>query len=356
MFRGIYNGKQCHIPDIAAVLTRAWSAGVDRIIQAWLIAIAVAAAAAALLLWLIVTFVGHPMISGLCWRGCPSNKLVTTPEVLLPPLFGHQAELRVRVLFFDDQEGMTRRKLDLAALAYGIDPIPKVATVTVRLAEQRELIPKHKGKDVVEGFEGHTLAEEWLPHLEYKSWPITVVDSVTDSRELAFHLSKALLLPLDIVECNVDSESLIKRSIQMVTITSTELSDTDLALKSVEAGRIRAEEEAATARASAIAKEKALLKAEKTAMVALAAKKEVEQRKAEVEAELEAMKANQKAKVDQIRAELEAATARASTIAREKALLEAEKTVVVALATKKEVEQRKAEVKAELGGCEGRPS
>ncbi|XP_028119446.1 putative deoxyribonuclease TATDN1 isoform X2 [Camellia sinensis] len=32
MFRGIYNGKQCHIPDIAAVLTRAWSAGVDRII------------------------------------------------------------------------------------------------------------------------------------------------------------------------------------------------------------------------------------------------------------------------------------------------------------------------------------
>ncbi|CAK9136202.1 unnamed protein product [Ilex paraguariensis] len=32
MFRGIYNGKQCHLPDIAAVLSRAWSAGVDRII------------------------------------------------------------------------------------------------------------------------------------------------------------------------------------------------------------------------------------------------------------------------------------------------------------------------------------
>ncbi|KAM7510596.1 hypothetical protein LguiB_009471 [Lonicera macranthoides] len=33
MFKGIYNGKQCHIPDIAAVLTRAWTAGVDRIIM-----------------------------------------------------------------------------------------------------------------------------------------------------------------------------------------------------------------------------------------------------------------------------------------------------------------------------------
>lgn len=32
MFKGVYNGKQCHLPDIAAVLTRAWNAGVDRII------------------------------------------------------------------------------------------------------------------------------------------------------------------------------------------------------------------------------------------------------------------------------------------------------------------------------------
>ncbi|XP_047962540.1 deoxyribonuclease TATDN1 isoform X2 [Salvia hispanica] len=32
MFRGIYNGKQYHAADIAAVLSRAWSAGVDRII------------------------------------------------------------------------------------------------------------------------------------------------------------------------------------------------------------------------------------------------------------------------------------------------------------------------------------
>ncbi|KAA8516813.1 hypothetical protein F0562_017077 [Nyssa sinensis] len=32
MFKGMYNGKQCHIADIATVLTRAWSAGVDRII------------------------------------------------------------------------------------------------------------------------------------------------------------------------------------------------------------------------------------------------------------------------------------------------------------------------------------
>ncbi|KAK2968940.1 hypothetical protein RJ640_003627 [Escallonia rubra] len=32
MFKGIYNGKQCHLPDISAVLSRAWSAGVDRII------------------------------------------------------------------------------------------------------------------------------------------------------------------------------------------------------------------------------------------------------------------------------------------------------------------------------------
>jgi hypothetical protein len=32
MFKGIYNGKQCHVSDIAAVLSRAWSAGVDRII------------------------------------------------------------------------------------------------------------------------------------------------------------------------------------------------------------------------------------------------------------------------------------------------------------------------------------
>ncbi|KAF5177522.1 Tatd dnase domain containing [Thalictrum thalictroides] len=32
MFKGIYNGKQCHVADIAAVLNRAWNAGVDRII------------------------------------------------------------------------------------------------------------------------------------------------------------------------------------------------------------------------------------------------------------------------------------------------------------------------------------
>lgn len=32
MFRGIYHGKNCHVPDIATVLNRAWSAGVDRII------------------------------------------------------------------------------------------------------------------------------------------------------------------------------------------------------------------------------------------------------------------------------------------------------------------------------------
>ncbi|KAL5720660.1 hypothetical protein ACHQM5_013306 [Ranunculus cassubicifolius] len=32
MFKGIYNGKQCHVGDIATVLSRAWSAGVDRII------------------------------------------------------------------------------------------------------------------------------------------------------------------------------------------------------------------------------------------------------------------------------------------------------------------------------------
>ncbi|KAF5750594.1 putative deoxyribonuclease TATDN1-like [Tripterygium wilfordii] len=32
MFKGIYNGKQCHATDIAAVLSRAWSTGVDRII------------------------------------------------------------------------------------------------------------------------------------------------------------------------------------------------------------------------------------------------------------------------------------------------------------------------------------
>ncbi|EYU18106.1 hypothetical protein ABFS82_10G060300 [Erythranthe guttata] len=32
MFRGMYNGKQYHVADIATVLSRAWSAGVDRII------------------------------------------------------------------------------------------------------------------------------------------------------------------------------------------------------------------------------------------------------------------------------------------------------------------------------------
>ncbi|OMO68606.1 hypothetical protein COLO4_29542 [Corchorus olitorius] len=32
MFKGIYNGKQCHVSDIATVLSRAWNAGVDRII------------------------------------------------------------------------------------------------------------------------------------------------------------------------------------------------------------------------------------------------------------------------------------------------------------------------------------
>ncbi|XP_038987913.1 putative deoxyribonuclease TATDN1 isoform X2 [Phoenix dactylifera] len=32
MFKGIYNGRQYHVADIPAVLARAWSAGVDRII------------------------------------------------------------------------------------------------------------------------------------------------------------------------------------------------------------------------------------------------------------------------------------------------------------------------------------
>ncbi|KAJ6842183.1 putative deoxyribonuclease TATDN1 [Iris pallida] len=32
MFKGIYNGRQCHVADIPAVLARAWSAGVDRIV------------------------------------------------------------------------------------------------------------------------------------------------------------------------------------------------------------------------------------------------------------------------------------------------------------------------------------
>ncbi|CAA0837823.1 TatD related DNase [Striga hermonthica] len=32
MFRGMYNGKQYHVADVAAVLSRAWNAGVDRIV------------------------------------------------------------------------------------------------------------------------------------------------------------------------------------------------------------------------------------------------------------------------------------------------------------------------------------
>jgi len=32
MFKGIYNGKQCHVADIPTVLNRAWAAGVHRII------------------------------------------------------------------------------------------------------------------------------------------------------------------------------------------------------------------------------------------------------------------------------------------------------------------------------------
>ncbi|XP_021769596.1 putative deoxyribonuclease TATDN1 [Chenopodium quinoa] len=32
MFKGIYHGKHCHVPDFQTVLSRAWSAGVDRII------------------------------------------------------------------------------------------------------------------------------------------------------------------------------------------------------------------------------------------------------------------------------------------------------------------------------------
>lgn len=37
MFRGIYHGKQYHAADIAAVLSRAWSAGVQRIIVSFFI-------------------------------------------------------------------------------------------------------------------------------------------------------------------------------------------------------------------------------------------------------------------------------------------------------------------------------
>ncbi|KAK1562496.1 hypothetical protein Q3G72_012815 [Acer saccharum] len=32
MFKGMYHGKQCHVSDIATVLNRAWTSGVDRII------------------------------------------------------------------------------------------------------------------------------------------------------------------------------------------------------------------------------------------------------------------------------------------------------------------------------------
>ncbi|XP_042386243.1 putative deoxyribonuclease TATDN1 isoform X1 [Zingiber officinale] len=38
MFKGIYNGRQCHAADIPTVLARAWSAGVDRIIVMLLLA------------------------------------------------------------------------------------------------------------------------------------------------------------------------------------------------------------------------------------------------------------------------------------------------------------------------------
>ncbi|XVF29358.1 hypothetical protein REPUB_Repub15cG0113900 [Reevesia pubescens] len=44
MVKGIYNGKQHHVSDIATVLNRAWNAGVDRIIKSKTVELAVAGA------------------------------------------------------------------------------------------------------------------------------------------------------------------------------------------------------------------------------------------------------------------------------------------------------------------------
>ncbi|GMP43128.1 hypothetical protein CsSME_00015628 [Camellia sinensis var. sinensis] len=95
-------------------------------------------------------------------------------------------------------------------------PPPPVATLALP-ADRASKRKRSKGKEVAGGSHEQGSVEEWVPPLEHNGRAITTSDSTIYSSDLAFDLSKTLLLPLDMAEQNISSDVLIKGSVQMLT-------------------------------------------------------------------------------------------------------------------------------------------
>ncbi|CAL5349404.1 unnamed protein product [Camellia sinensis] len=149
----------------------------------------------------------------------------------------------------EGSNNMARRMIDLEALAYGTDPVPNETLAATRSAERSVVIAEqtaqghgrvplplpsstkkgskwkrsNKGKDVVGSSAGQDSVEEWVPPFEHNGRPITTLDSVMESCDLAFDLSKALLLPLDMAEHNVSTSDLMKEVTQLLMVCIQQL-------------------------------------------------------------------------------------------------------------------------------------
>ncbi|GMP67178.1 hypothetical protein CsSME_00027256 [Camellia sinensis var. sinensis] len=95
-------------------------------------------------------------------------------------------------------------------------PPPPIATLALP-ADRASKRKRSKGKEVAGGSHEQGSVEEWVPPLEHNGRAITTSDSTIYSSDLAFDLSKTLLLPLDMAEQNISSDVLIKGSVQMLT-------------------------------------------------------------------------------------------------------------------------------------------
>ncbi|KAI8003784.1 hypothetical protein LOK49_LG08G00281 [Camellia lanceoleosa] len=233
----------------------------------------------------------------------------------------------------EGSNNMARRMIDLEAVAFGTDPVPNETLAATRSAERSVVIAEqtaqghgrvplplpsstekvskwkrsNKGKDVVGSSAGQDSVEKWVPTFEHNGRPITTLDSVMESCDLAFDLSKALLLPLDMAEHDASTSDLMKEVTQLLVVCIQQLhvmdarrqtreeeynrmtnlmAETELALKLVEAKLKQAELKAKEAKVAVAEKEK-------YAKEAKAKKRMAERRAADAEAALKRMKAKQ---------------------------------------------------------------
>ncbi|CAL5418925.1 unnamed protein product [Camellia sinensis] len=97
-----------------------------------------------------------------------------------------------------------------------VAPHPPITTLVLP-AHRASKRKRSKGKEVAGSSNEQGSVEEWVPPLEHNGRAITTSDSTIYSSYLAFDLSKALLLHLDMAEKNISSDVLIKGSVQMLT-------------------------------------------------------------------------------------------------------------------------------------------